>query len=1260
MNISQMASSLVRTASLAFFAAALLFTTNVGVAFAALDNPVVSPAVFSIPENSPNGTVVGTVVATDPELLTFAITDGDANGAFAINSATGEITVASSAELDYELTTSYSLTVTATDTEPLDGSNTITINVTNVNDVAPVADADAFSTDINTALNAPATGVLNGDSDVEGGVITATPATGSTTGGGTYTLLADGSFTYTPATDFSGFDTFTYTATDGVLTSAPATVTITVNKLAQTITFADPADTTYGDATSVVVAPTASSGLTVTVVASGACMNSGFTINFGDAGTCTITASQDGNAIYAAAPDVQQSFTIAKRPVTITAAVANKVYDATTASAGTPTLTAGTLGFSDTALYSQVYADEDVATGITLNPTSNLDTDNYDITYVSATGDITALALTPSATAADKVYDGLTSTTASVSVSGIGGDDVSATYTTADFDTKDVGTGKTVTVSGIALAGLDAPNYNLAATSATDQADVTKKALSAEVTVSNKVYDDSTAATITGYTPVGLVGAESVTINGGTATFDTEHVGNGKTVSVSGLNLVADSVSANYDFTDTDTTIADITTRGITVTAQTDTKVYDGDNLSAVTPVITGLGIAGTDTSGFSQEFNDENAGSKTLSVIGSVNDGNSGNNYAVTLVSAAGTITKAPVVITADDKTKVYGDANPTATASYTGFVSGEDESVIDTAPTLVITASDHTDVGDAAITVFGAADGNYSFSYVNGNLAVTKRPLTVTVDADDKVYDGTVTASVQPLTLNGVLFTDVVTVSSTGAAFDTEDVGTGKTVTATGIALSGADAGNYSIAATETDTADITPATVTVTANAATKIYGDADPVFTYSSTGLVAGDSFTGALGRTIDTGEDVGFYEIDLGDLDAGSNYDAIVYTSEFLTVDPAPLTITADDQTRVYGDSNPVFTLTYSGFQFSDDEGNLSNTYIGTTSATESSNAGMYSILVTTNTGGFVPTGLSDVNYDVTSVSGMLTITKADQSITFGPLSDMEFGDADFTVSATADSNVDGLTVAFSATGACTVTGDVVHLTTKGTCTITASQTGNGNWNAATPVAQSFDVADVSVPVITLLGSATVTIATGDSYTDAGATATDDVDGDITANIVTVNPVNADVAGTYTVTYNVTDDAGNIAAEVTRTVVVERRSSGGGSSRNTETVTTGGRVLGAALYFFATDLTIGSTGADVMELQKLLIEAGYLKIAAPTGYFGPMTQAAVKLYQTAKGIQATGYVGPLTRAALNQGTAPKTVEEQIVDLMAQLKALQAGQ
>jgi hypothetical protein len=79
--------------------------------------------------------------------------------------------------------------------------------------------------------------------------------------------------------------------------------------------------------------------------------------------------------------------------------------------------------------------------------------------------------------------------------------------------------------------------------------------------------------------------------------------------------------------------------------------------------------------------------------------------------------------------------------------------------------------------------------------------------------------------------------------------------------------------------------------------------------------------------------------------------------------------------------------------------------------------------------------------------------------------------------------------------------------------------------------------DTEKPVITLLGEATVTLTVGDAYTDAGATANDNKDGNITANIVTVNPVDTATAGNYTVTYDVNDTAGNQATQVTRTVTV---------------------------------------------------------------------------------------------------------------------------
>jgi hypothetical protein len=89
---------------------------------------------------------------------------------------------------------------------------------------------------------------------------------------------------------------------------------------------------------------------------------------------------------------------------------------------------------------------------------------------------------------------------------------------------------------------------------------------------------------------------------------------------------------------------------------------------------------------------------------------------------------------------------------------------------------------------------------------------------------------------------------------------------------------------------------------------------------------------------------------------------------------------------------------------------------------------------------------------------------------------------------------------------------------------------------------------------------------------------------------------------------------------------------------------GGEVLGAAAYNFTQNLTVGAEGQDVTELQKILIAEGDLAISAPTGYFGPLTKAAVVKYQTAHHISPTsGYVGPLTRAELNKGVIATTPE-----------------
>jgi GH35 family endo-1,4-beta-xylanase len=79
--------------------------------------------------------------------------------------------------------------------------------------------------------------------------------------------------------------------------------------------------------------------------------------------------------------------------------------------------------------------------------------------------------------------------------------------------------------------------------------------------------------------------------------------------------------------------------------------------------------------------------------------------------------------------------------------------------------------------------------------------------------------------------------------------------------------------------------------------------------------------------------------------------------------------------------------------------------------------------------------------------------------------------------------------------------------------------------------------DTTKPVITLNGAATLSINQGSSYTDAGATASDDKDGNLTGSIMVTGAVNASVAGVYTLTYTVSDAAGNAATPITRTVTV---------------------------------------------------------------------------------------------------------------------------
>src|SRR5262249_19609224 len=144
---------------------------------------------------------------------------------------------------------------------------------------------------------------------------------------------------------------------------------------------------------------------------------------------------------------------------------------------------------------------------------------------LSSTFAVNPATVTGSITANSKVYDGTTSASiATRALSGaLIGDDVSLSGGTATFASKTVGTGKTVTATGLSLSGLDAGNYQLASTSATALADITARSLTVSATGVNKAYDGSTSATVT--LSDNRVAGDSLTTSYASASFADKNVG---------------------------------------------------------------------------------------------------------------------------------------------------------------------------------------------------------------------------------------------------------------------------------------------------------------------------------------------------------------------------------------------------------------------------------------------------------------------------------------------------------------------------------------------------------------------------------------------------------------------------------------------------------------------------------------------------------------------------------------------------------------
>jgi hypothetical protein len=200
---------------------------------------------------------------------------------------------------------------------------------------------------------------------------------------------------------------------------------------------------------------------------------------------------------------------------------------------------------------------------------------------------------------------------------------------------------------------------------------------------------------------------------------------NGSTLQVDAGYVVNDgNGGANYSVA-TNTAAGTISQATLTLDAVTDSKVYDATTASAGVVQVSGL-QGSDDVTGEAQSFASSNvlgANGSTLQVDAGyvVVDGNSGGNYAVVANTASGTITPAALTITADDASRQVGAPDPAFSVSYSGFVAGENESVLTGTAAVTSAATQASQMGSYALTPSGLASSNYAITFVDGELTIS-----------------------------------------------------------------------------------------------------------------------------------------------------------------------------------------------------------------------------------------------------------------------------------------------------------------------------------------------------------------------------------------------------------------------------------------------------------------------------------------------------------------------------------------------------------
>ncbi|MBB2149928.1 MBG domain-containing protein [Pedobacter gandavensis] len=339
----------------------------------------------------------------------------------------------------------------------------------------------------------------------------------------------------------------------------------------------------------------------------------------------------------------------------------------------------------------------------------------------------------------------------------------------------------------------------------------------------------------------------------------------------------------------------------------------------------------------------------RSVSII-ATQPGNANYSYAPPVIRLL-QITPKPVTVSATAQSKGFNDPEPALAApTITPALIGTDVST----GALARETGENAGTYEIQQNTFSLDPYKYAITYEPANFSISKKAVTITAVSNSKTYgdaDPVFAYTGTPALVSGDSFSGML------GRVGGENIGN-YALTLGSLKVSE----NYTLTLNPGAELSINKKPINVTADAQSKVYGSADPVFSYTPTpALLNNDVFSGALGRT--SGENKGTYPTTIGSLSAGSNY-SLNLTAANLTINAAPLTVTADPKSKFAGTANPVFTGQYAGFVNGEDASVLTSPAVYTSIATAASPIGTYPI---------VPSGATALNYTITPINGVLTI-----------------------------------------------------------------------------------------------------------------------------------------------------------------------------------------------------------------------------------------------------------------------------------------------